>query len=84
MIPRRAGAPRTDRERLRRRDRIGKASADTREAPGPTPARTRLARPGVDRREPPEMGVLRPLAQALVDLALAIEHEDEEDEPWTR
>ncbi len=30
------------------------------------------------------MGVLRPLAQALVDLALAIEHEDEEDEPWTR
>jgi hypothetical protein len=30
------------------------------------------------------MGVLRPLARALMDLAVALEHEDEEDEPWTR
>jgi len=30
------------------------------------------------------MGVLRPLARALVDLAIAVEDEDEEDERWTR
>src|SRR6266508_4495687 len=76
LTPWRAGAPRTERERLRRRDRIGKASADTREAPGATPARTTLARPGADQPEPPEIGVLRPLARALVDLAL--ERKDEE------
>jgi hypothetical protein len=32
----------------------------------------------------PEPGSLRPLARALVDLALALEHEDGEDEPWKR
>jgi hypothetical protein len=32
----------------------------------------------------PEPGSLRPLARALVDLALALEQEDEEDERWTR
>jgi len=32
----------------------------------------------------PEPGALRPLARALVDLALALEHEDEEDVRWTR
>jgi hypothetical protein len=30
----------------------------------------------------PEPGSLRPLARALVDLALLLEHENEEDEPW--
>ena len=84
LTPRRADAPRTERERLRRRDRIGKASADTREAPDTTPARTTLACPGEDRPEPPGPGALGPLARALVDLAVALEHEDEEDERWTR
>jgi hypothetical protein len=32
----------------------------------------------------PEPGLLRPLARALIDLALALQHEDEEDERWTR
>jgi hypothetical protein len=32
----------------------------------------------------PEPGALRPLARALVDLAVALKHEDEEDERWTR
>jgi hypothetical protein len=31
----------------------------------------------------PEPRALRPLARILVDLALALEHEDEADEPWT-
>ncbi len=30
------------------------------------------------------MGVLRPLARTLIELALELEHEDEEDERWTR
>ncbi|MGH2576138.1 MAG: hypothetical protein ACRDG9_00050 [Actinomycetota bacterium] len=60
------------------------ASADTRKAPDTTPARTTLARPGEDRPEPPEPGVLGPLARALVDLAAAPENEDEEDKRWTR
>jgi hypothetical protein len=84
LIPRRADAPKTERERPRRRDRVGKASADTREAPDTTPARTTLARLGEDRPEPPGLGALRPLARALVDLAVAMEHEDGEDERWTR
>jgi hypothetical protein len=83
LIQRRADAPRTERERLRR-DRIGKASADTHEAPDTTPARTTLACPGEDRPEPPGPGALGPLARALVDLAVAMEHEDGEDERWTR
>ena len=56
----------------------------TREAPDRTPARTTLARLGQDRQEPPEPGALGPLARALVDLAVALEHEDEEDVRWTR
>jgi hypothetical protein len=32
----------------------------------------------------PEPGSLRPLARALVDLALALEHEDGEGERWKR
>ncbi len=76
----RGDAPRTERERLRRRDRIGKDSADTREAPGATPPRTTLERPGVGPPEAPELGVLRPLARALIELALVLDHEDEEDE----
>jgi hypothetical protein len=32
----------------------------------------------------PEPRSLRPLARALLDLALALEHEDEEEERWTR
>jgi hypothetical protein len=84
VTPRRADAPGAERERFRRRDRIDKASADTREAPDTTPARTTLGRPGEDRPEPPRPGALGPLARALVDLAVALEHEDEEDERWTR
>jgi hypothetical protein len=68
----------------RRRDGIGTASADKRDAPGATPSRTTLARPGAGQPEPPEPGALRPLARVLVDLVLALHHEDEEDEPWTR
>src|SRR5215207_10020623 len=79
LTQRRADAPRTERERPRRRDRIGKASADTRKVPDTTPARTTLARPGEDRPEPPGPGALGPLARALVDLAVALEHEDGED-----
>jgi len=30
--------------------------------------------------EPPEPGALRPLARALVDVALALERQDEENE----
>jgi len=81
LTPWRADAPRTERERLRRRERIGKASADTRDAQETTPARTTLARPGEDTPEPPGPGELRPLARALVDLAVAPEHEHEEDVP---
>jgi hypothetical protein len=84
LTPRRADAPRTERERVRRRETIGKASADTREAPDTTPARTTLARPGEDRPEPPGPGALGPLARALVDLALSLALEHEEDERWTR
>ncbi len=83
LTPRRADAPRTDGERLRRH-RIGKASADTREAQGATPAGTTLARPGAGQPAPPEPRALRALARVLVDVALAMEHEDKEDEPWTR
>jgi hypothetical protein len=32
----------------------------------------------------PEQGSLRPLARALVDLTLALEHEDGKDERWKR
>jgi hypothetical protein len=79
-----AGDPRIERERVRRRDRIGKASADTREAPDTTPARTTLACPREDRQEPPEPGALGQLARVLVDVAVALEHDDGEDERWTR
>ncbi len=83
MTPRRGDAPTTDGE-LRRRERTGKASDSEREPQGATRSRSTLARPGVGQPEPPEMGVLRPLARALVDLAIAVEDEDEEDERWTR
>jgi hypothetical protein len=53
-------------------------------APGTTAARDRLARSGCGRPDPPEPGALRPLARALVDLALALEDEDEEEQPWMR
>jgi len=60
------------------------ASADKRQAPRATPSRTTLTRPGASQPNLPESSALRPLARALVDLALVLEHEDEEDERWTR
>jgi hypothetical protein len=63
---------------------MGKASTTNRDASGVASPRTTLARPGAGRTEPPEPGALRSLARVLVDLALALEQEDEEDEPWTR
>jgi hypothetical protein len=53
-------------------------------ASGPTEARTRLLRSPRRAPGPPEPGALRPLARALVDLAFALEHEDEGDERWMR
>lgn len=53
-------------------------------AQGATAARDRLVRPGPGRPGAPEPGALRLLARALVDLALALEHEDEEEGRWTR
>ncbi len=82
MTSRRADARRTEEEVVR--GEVGESANDGREAAGATPARTMLARPGAGQPEPPEMGVLRPLARALMDLAVALEHEDEEDEQWTR
>jgi hypothetical protein len=60
----------------------GRARPAEREAPDATQARDTLRRPGAGQGEPPEPGALRPLARALVDLALTIELE--EDEAWTR
>ncbi len=84
MTRRREGARRDGGESLRRQAGVGKASTNNRDASGATPARTTLVRPGADQPESPRMGVLRPLARALMDLAVALEREDEEDEPWTR
>lgn len=53
-------------------------------ASGRTEARARLRRSTRWAPEPPEPGALRPLARALVDLVLALEHGEEEDERWTR
>jgi hypothetical protein len=57
----------------------GTARRETREAWGAAAARDRLPRAG-EAPGPPELGTLRPLARALVDLALALEHEDGEEE----
>jgi len=84
LDPRHANARGLEGEHDRRRDGIGKASADEHETPGATSSRTTLARAGVGRPELPEPGALRPLARALVDLVLALDHEDEEAESWTR
>jgi len=81
LTSRRADARRTEEEAVR--GEVGESANDERETAGATPARTTLVRPGADQPESPEMGVLRPLARALMDLAVALEHEDEEDEPWT-
>jgi len=81
LTPRRADARRTEEEAVRRHGEVGESANDDRETAGATPVRTTLA-PGEP--EPPEMGVLQPLARVLVDLAVAQGHEDEEDEQWTR
>jgi hypothetical protein len=62
---------------------VGTARRGVREASGATAPRDRLRR---SREAPlmPEPGSLRPLARAFVDLAFALEHDDEEDEPWKR
>jgi hypothetical protein len=52
-------------------------------ASGAAAPRDRLPHSGQASRAP-EPGALRPLARALVDLAIALEREDEEDERWTR
>jgi hypothetical protein len=60
------------------------ASADKRDVADTAPPRTTLARPGARQLQPPGPSALRPLARAVIELALALEHEDEEDERWTR
>ena len=82
MTSRRADARRTEEEAVP--GEVGESANDERETAGATPARTTLVRPGADQPESPEMGVLRPLARALIELALELEYEDEEDERWTR
>jgi len=62
---------------------VGTASTIDGDAASVTSPRTTLARPGAGGTEPPEIGALRPLARALVDLACALQ-DDEEDERWTR
>lgn len=58
------------------------ARNDVPRASGATPAGDRVHR---SRLAPvPEPGALRMLARALVDLALALEHEEEEERRWTR
>jgi hypothetical protein len=79
---RRADARRTEQEAVH--GEVGESANDERETAGATPVRTTLVLPGADQPESPELGLLRPLARALMDLAVALEHEDEEDEPWTR
>jgi hypothetical protein len=53
------------------------------EPTGAAAPRDRLQHSGQASRAP-EPGTLRPLARALVELAIALEREDEEDERWTR
>lgn len=62
----------------------GKAVPAGGEALGATAVRGRLARSNAGWLEPPEPGALRPLARALVDLALTLEEAEEESKPWTR
>jgi hypothetical protein len=50
------------------------------EAKAPAEAGVRLQRSTGQTPRLPVSGALRPLARALVDLALALEHEDGEDE----
>jgi len=54
-----------------------RAEAETRVAPAP---RDRIPRSRRGEPDSPEPDALRPLARALVDLAVALGHEDEEDE----
>jgi len=61
----------------------GGSRCGTRKASGPTAARTRLKRLASRGPGPPEPGALRLLARAFVDLAVALERQ-EEDERWTR
>jgi hypothetical protein len=51
---------------------------------GTTAPRGRLPRPGRHQPQAPEPSAMRPLARALVDLALALTREQEEDKRWTR
>ncbi len=62
----------------------GRARRDAPGSPGATSLGDTLAVPRTGRLDAPEPGALRLLARAIVDLALALEHEDEEDERWTR
>ena len=57
----------------------GTTSPADAQASGWTEAPTKLRRSG-KMLEPPEPGALRPLARALVDVALALERQDEENE----
>ena len=58
------------------RNGVGKPAVAT--VPGDRLRRSRQA------QAVPEPGSLRPVARTLVDLALALAHEDEEDEPLKR
>ena len=62
----------------------GQARPAKRTTPDATQPRATLRRPGTGQPEPPEPGALRALARALVDLALTLENEEEEDSRWTR
>jgi hypothetical protein len=61
----------------------GTARRGDREASSATAPRDRLRRSS-EVPLMPEPGSLRPLARALVDLTLALEHEDGKDERWKR
>jgi hypothetical protein len=62
----------------------GQARRAGTESQGTPAPRDRLQRSEAGQPQPPESGAMRTLARALVDLAITIGREDEEDEPWTR
>ncbi len=62
----------------------GKVAGGAATPEGTTPPRDRLSRPGTDRSEAPGPGAMRPLARALLDLALVLTREKKEGKRWTQ